>query len=59
VEAFAYYSKLTTDRYHMVKSSKADIQKKLNEYAKDGWRLVSTDASNFGFALYLYLYFEK
>jgi len=59
VETLIYYSKLTFDKYHVVNDSKADIQEKLNEYAKNGYRLVSTDASNFGNALYFYLYFEK
>ena len=53
------YSKLTFDKYHIVDSSNKEIQEKLNSYAKDGWRLVSTDASNFGAAMYIYLYFEK
>jgi hypothetical protein len=59
VETLIYYSKLTFDKYHIVDSSKKEIQEKLNIYAKDGWRLVSTDASNFGAAMYIYLYFEK
>ncbi len=59
VETLIYYSKLTLDKNHIVNSSKTEIQKKLDEYAKNGWRLVSTDASNFGAAMYIYLYFEK
>lgn len=59
VEALVYYTKLTTDKEHIIKSSKSDIQEKLDQYAKEGWKLVSTDATNFGFAVYIYLYFEK
>lgn len=59
VEPLIYYTKLTTDKEHIVNSSRADIQQKLDEYARDGWRLVSTDATDFGFAVYFYLYFER
>ena len=59
LETLIYYSKLTLDKEHIVKSSAADIQAKLDEYAQNGWRLVSTDATDFGFAIYFYLYFEK
>lgn len=59
VETLIYYTKLTLDKNHIVNSSKTEIQAKLDEYAKNGWRLVSTDASNFGAAMYIYLYFEK
>ncbi|GAB5554833.1 MAG: hypothetical protein Sapg2KO_44240 [Saprospiraceae bacterium] len=59
VETLIYYSKLTLDTQHIAKNSKGDIQNMLDEYARDGWRLASTDASNFGAAMYIYLYFEK
>ncbi len=59
VESLIYYSKLTLDSKHISKSSKEEVQIKLDEYAKKGYRLVSTDATNFGTALYIYLYFEK
>ncbi|WP_282075962.1 DUF4177 domain-containing protein [Maribacter sp. BPC-D8] len=59
VETLIFYSKLTFDRFHLAKSSNKEIQEKLDEYAKNGWRLVSTDTSNFGAAMYIYLYFEK
>lgn len=59
VETLIYYSKITLDTKHIAKSSKAEIQEKLNEYANDGWRLASTDATSFGAAVYIYLYFEK
>lgn len=59
VETLIYYSKFTFDSKHITKSSKKGIQEKLDEYAKKGYKLTSTDASNFGFALYIYLYFEK
>ncbi|TCI90673.1 DUF4177 domain-containing protein [Tenacibaculum sp. M341] len=59
VETLIYYSKLTTDKNHIAKDSKRDIQKKLDEYAKEGYKLASTDSTSFGLAVYIYLYFEK
>jgi len=59
VETLIYYSKLTTDIKHITKSSKKEIQEKLDEYSKMGYKLASTDATNFGLAVYIYLYFEK
>ncbi len=59
VETLIYYSKITLDTKHIAKSSKVEIQEKLDEYAKDGWQLASTDATNFGAAVYIYLYFER
>lgn len=59
VESLIYYSKLTFDKNHIAKSSKKEIQAKLDEYAPDGWRLASTDATNFGAAVYIWLYFER
>jgi len=59
VESFIFYTKLTFDRNHVIKSSTAEIQAKLEERSKEGWILVSTDAVTFGAAVYHYLYFEK
>ena len=59
VEALVYYTKLTVDKEHIIKSSVPDIQQKLDEHAKAGWRLLSTNATDFGFAVYFYLYFER
>ena len=59
LESLIYYSKLTLDKEHIVKDSSKDIQAKLDEYAQKGYRLVSTDATDFGFAVYIYLYFER
>ena len=59
LESLIYYTKVTLDKEHIAKSSKKDIQEMLNKYASEGWRLVSTDATDFGFAVYFYLYFEK
>ena len=59
VEALIYYSKLTLDSEHIVKKSKQEIQEKLDEYARNGYRLTSTSSTNFGAAVYIYLYFEK
>lgn len=59
VETLIYHSKVTLDSNHIVKKSKADIQQKLDEYAKKGYKLASTNAASFGLAMYIYLYFEK
>ncbi len=59
VESLIYYTKLTLDKEHIINSSTKDIQQKLDQYAAEGWRLVSTNATDFGFAVYFYLYFEK
>ena len=59
VESLIYYTKITLDKEHIVKSSTNDIQQKIDEYALNDWRLVSTNATDFGFAVYFYLYFEK
>lgn len=59
VESLIFYTKITLDKEHILKDSTKDIQAKLDERAQEGWRLVSTDATDFGFAVYFYLYFEK
>ncbi|NRB50040.1 MAG: DUF4177 domain-containing protein [Saprospiraceae bacterium] len=59
VESLIYYTKITLDKEHILKDSTKDIQTKLDEMARDGWRLISTDATDFGFAVYFYLYFER
>lgn len=55
LEALVYYTKLTMDKEHIVKSSVPDIQAKLDEHARAGWRLVSTNATDFSAAVYFYL----
>ena len=59
VESFIYYSKMTTNKRHIVDDSTRDIQEKIDLMSVDGWRLVSTDATSFGTAMYFYLYFER
>ncbi|MEL6895195.1 MAG: DUF4177 domain-containing protein [Planctomycetota bacterium] len=59
LETLIYYSKLFAEKEHIAKQSSEDIQAKLDEYSRNGYRLVSTDATDFGFAVYFYLYFEK
>ena len=58
-ESLIYYTKLTLDSEHIVKKSKEEIQEKLDEYSKNGYKLTSTTSTNFGFAVYIYLFFEK
>lgn len=59
VEARTYYSKATLDKDHIVKSSTQEIQSIIDSYVQDGWHLAFTDATSFGFAVYIYLYFER
>lgn len=59
VEALIYYSKLTLDTEHIVKRSKEEIQVKLDQYTSQGYRLTSTTSTNFGYAIYIYLFFER
>ena len=59
VESFILYSKLTLDSKHILKDSTKQIQSILDTHSKDGWVLSSTDTTNFGAAIYYYLYFER
>ena len=59
VEARTYYSKITLDRDHITHSSMIEIQAIIDDYIADGWQLFSTNATSFGSALYVYLYFER
>ena len=59
LESLIYYTNLFKEKEHILTTSSKDIQDKLDTYAADGWRLVSTDATDFGMAVYIYLYFEK
>ena len=59
LESLIYYTKMFAQKEHIIEASSDDIQKKLDELASHGWRLISTDATDFGMAVYFYLYFEK
>ena len=59
VEARTYYSKITTNSNHIADSSQEQSQQIIDGYAADGWRLMSTNATSFGLAVYVYLYFER
>jgi hypothetical protein len=59
VETLTFYSKFSFDKNHIAIESKIVIQEKLDEYAKNGYSLVSTNSASFGFAIYIYLFFEK
>ncbi len=59
LESLIYYSKAFAKKEHIIEASTKDIQEKLNELAAKGYRLVSTDATDFGIAVYFYLYFER
>ena len=59
VEVRTYYTKVTTNANHIAESSQEEAQEIIDGYAADGWRLVSTDATSFGLAVYVYLYFER
>lgn len=59
VEARTYYSKVTLNKEHIAESSAQEIQEILDAYTRDGWQLASTNATSFGLAVYIYLYFER
>jgi hypothetical protein len=59
VETLIFYSKITLDSEHIAKKSKIDIQEKLDEYASKGYSLHHSTSTNFGLAIYIYLFFEK
>lgn len=59
LESLIYYSKAFAGKDHVLKTSSEDIQLKLDEMALRGYRLVSTDATDFGMGMYFYLYFER
>lgn len=59
VESFLLYSKLTFDSKHILNDSTTKIQALLDQYSKEGWTLASSNTTNFGAAIYYYLYFEK
>lgn len=59
VETLIFYSKFSFDKNHIAKKSKIEIQEKLDEYAKNGYNLISTNSTSFGAAIYIYLFFEK
>lgn len=58
VEALAFFPKVTGDREHVARTSQAEIQQVLDDHVRRGWRLVSTNATDSGSAVYVYLYFE-
>jgi hypothetical protein len=59
LESLIYYTKPFAPKEHILEKSAQDIQAKLDEYAAKGYRLVSTNATDFGLAVYFYLYFER
>lgn len=59
VEARTYFSKITSNKNHISEASADEIQYLLDDYTSQGWTLASTDATSFGSAMYVYLYFEK
>lgn len=59
VETRAYYSKITANANHIADSSQEQSQQIIDGHAANGWRLVSTNATSFGLAVYVYLYFER
>jgi len=59
LETAIFHSKVSLDREHLMKSSELELQGILDCKAEEGWRLISTDATNFGSSVYFYLYFEK
>jgi hypothetical protein len=58
VEALAFFPTMTFDQEDIVRRSQREVQRVLDDYARRGWRLVSTNATGSGSAVYVYLYFE-
>lgn len=59
VELLVFHTKSTFDFKHIAIDSQKGIQQQLDIYTRKGYRLINTNATNFGLALYIYLYFEK
>ena len=60
VETLCYYSKVwSNNKFWLRDQSKEEIQELLDRYTADGFELVSTDAHQFRWATYIYLYFSK
>lgn len=59
VEARTYYSKPSLNKNHIAERSQEEAQAIIDEYTASGWELASTDATSFGGAVYVYLYFER
>ena len=60
VETLCYYSKLfPSGRFWLRDQAKEEIQELIDRYAGDGYELFSTDAHQFGWATYIYLYFRR
>lgn len=59
VESLIYYSNPLKGKYYIIEQSTDDIQRIVDEYIHRGYRLISTDTTIFGSALYIYLYFER
>jgi hypothetical protein len=58
VESLSFYVEVF-DSKSVEKKSKGQIQAKLDEYAAEGYKLISTNAASEGAAMNIYLYFEK
>ncbi len=59
VESRTYYSKMTLNKEHIAERSQEEVQQIMDDYVRDGWQLASTDATSFGAAVYVFLYFER
>ncbi|MCB0668512.1 MAG: DUF4177 domain-containing protein [Saprospiraceae bacterium] len=51
LETAIFYSKLTTDKNHLIKSSEVELQGMLDRKTEEGWTLASTDALSYGSAV--------
>ncbi|MEM0962840.1 MAG: DUF4177 domain-containing protein [Bacteroidota bacterium] len=59
VESKTFYSKPTLNKDHIAESAQEWAQATIDDYLAGGWRLASTDATSFGAAVYVFLYFER
>lgn len=58
VESMLIPMKISFKGSDLLERSTKEIQQKLDENAKEGWKLVSTDTFGDG-VIYAYLYFER
>jgi hypothetical protein len=58
VELLSFYAEIF-DSKSVEKKSKVKIQAKLDKYAAEGYKLISTNAASEGAVMHIYLYFEK
>lgn len=59
VEGQTFYSKFLGSSNHIAEASARWAEETIERYTQDGWSLASTDATSYGMAVYMFLYFER